>query len=154
VAWLCADRPARQLCGRAAASSNGGRRRANRGAVSAFLLRTPNDADEGEATVALSPEAARSHGRMARTARGHVARPGAAWCLSAAHGENSRRRVHSGPQSTATDSRCPYAGLPRGRHVGVQKGARELVLERDAGCLFYFICADSKMQNSLKWQLS
>jgi hypothetical protein len=87
-----------------------------------------------------------------------VARPYAAGVLGAVHGQRrERRRVHSGPRSTTTDSRCPYAGLPRGRHVGVQKGAREPVLERgddDAGCQFYFICADSKMHNSLKCQLS
>jgi hypothetical protein len=87
-----------------------------------------------------------------------VARPYAAGVLGEVHGQQrERRRVHSGPRSTATDSRCPYARLPRERHVGVQKGAREPVLERgddDAGCRFYFICADSKMHNSLKCQLS
>jgi hypothetical protein len=77
--------------------------------------------------------------------------------VGAAYGQEAdgcRHGPFPGPQRRL---RCPYAGLPRGRHVGVQKGARELVLERgdgDAGCLFYFICADSKMKNSLKWQLS
>jgi hypothetical protein len=82
----------------------------------------------------------------------------AAWCLSAAYREKleaegpQRPSVHSDGLQASVRRTSPRA--PRGRAKG---RARELVPERgdgDAGCLFYFICPDSKMQNSLKWQLS
>jgi hypothetical protein len=68
-----------------------------------------------------------------------------------------RRRVHSCPWSTARDSRRPYARPPCGRHAVARLGACALAPERgeDAvGALFYFICATSKMHNSIKCQLT
>jgi hypothetical protein len=135
--WLCADRTARQLRGRAAERSNGGRQRANRGAASAFLLFTPNDADEGEATVALSHGAARwlaymcrkavrhdAHRRVASRARDLSTRSSA---RLTANRRGGRPTVATWPTTEA--QRRPYAGDCAAQHVAAKNaGARALAL--------------------------
>jgi hypothetical protein len=135
--WLCADRNARQLRGRAAERSNGGRQRANRGAASAFLLFTPNDADEGEATVALSHGAARwlaymcrkavrhdAHRRVASRARDLSTRSSA---RLTANRRGGRPTVATWPTTEA--QRRPYAGDCAAQHVAAKNaGARALAL--------------------------
>jgi hypothetical protein len=75
-------------------------------------------------------------------------------------GDGALRGTADGPRRPRVHSdglQRPYAGLPRGRHVVKRLGAGALAPERgddDAGCQFYFTCADSKIHNSLKWQLS
>jgi hypothetical protein len=96
--------------------------------------------------------------RRRATARGH-AEPPRRCCglLGAVYGSTACGATYGAGESTEELPRPPYAELHRGRHVVSSWARARSAPERgedDAGANFYFICADSNIHNSLKWQLS